>query len=206
MTINNDKTFRINDEFHTCRLCVNQLKNKNHPNGLMVILIQYWSEKSKKWENYRSVTSAFATPADRINTMYIKTTDVDYDVITSIFKDNKIAICIENIIMQNTTQCEEWVINLKTLKSLSAQCVLDDEKTINTNCKYCRPYCGEDKILYNNRKLSKKQKDAYVGIEVYIEDGNLNILSVADSAKANINEANIPINFCPICGNKVTNN
>lgn len=74
------------------------------------------------------------------------------------------------------------------------------------DCKYCAEYCGEDskEDIYNDRKLSHKRNQIYVGTQIYIEDNNLHLFAVADTYEPGFIEAKAPINFCPMCGRKLT--
>lgn len=69
-------------------------------------------------------------------------------------------------------------------------------------CKFCEPYYGQDKILFNNRVLSNKTQ-AYVGVQACVDDNELNILAVADTYEPGVVEAKIKINYCPMCGTKL---
>lgn len=63
-------------------------------------------------------------------------------------------------------------------------------------CVYCN---GERALLERIDKLSTKG-DFYPGITVDIDENMLCIDSVADVYEPNYLEAEIKINFCPMCG------
>lgn len=76
-------------------------------------------------------------------------------------------------------------------------------------CEYC---C---KDLKNKKWLSKRTEysectDCYVGMEIFINENILEISSVAEvgypSRDSTLAEKNIEINYCPMCGKKLSNN
>lgn len=67
-------------------------------------------------------------------------------------------------------------------------------------CEFCK---FRAETLFNSRELSRYHDSVYSGIEVGLEDdGMIYILAVLDERHCGplVEEANIPINFCPMCG------
>lgn len=70
-------------------------------------------------------------------------------------------------------------------------------------CEYC--VVGMTRMLFNNRDRLSYKKDAYPGIEAEIDAINSTIWigACADTYEPAWVEAEIPINFCPICGEQL---
>ena len=68
------------------------------------------------------------------------------------------------------------------------------------NCTYCRGFC-ETPVINTRTKLSFKS-ESYPGIEAYVEDGMLYVCTEGDTYEPSYQEAEAPINFCPMCGRK----
>ena len=66
-------------------------------------------------------------------------------------------------------------------------------------CDYCK---GMKCLITRSEHLSLKQ-DAYTGIEVCVDGNELDIDCVADTYEPNFTEIQIPINFCPMCGERL---
>lgn len=63
-------------------------------------------------------------------------------------------------------------------------------------------YCEENKYIYDGMELSTKD-DGYCGIDAYMNNNKLNIDASADTYEPNYIEAEIEINYCPMCGRKL---
>lgn len=66
-------------------------------------------------------------------------------------------------------------------------------------CKYCITY--ED--IYNDYKYSNKKEDSMYGISVHIENNIMMIDASGDTYESSYVEAEIKINYCPMCGRKL---
>lgn len=64
-------------------------------------------------------------------------------------------------------------------------------------CKYCSD--KGDSILDTRTQLSRKG-DFYPGIDLFIEDDELNIIAVGDTHETSYVEDEVKINYCPMCG------
>lgn len=207
MKINKDKTFYLNETFPVCKLHVSTFTNKNYTNGLLNIAIKYWDSKRERWCHYGGISSVINCDADTA-TLFLKEHDDKYDFIKSLLEDNQVAIRTDEVVTDKVIDetCGPycvWTIDLNKLKTISAIYVITEKKKTTKNmCKYCTPYYGVDRHIFNDRKPSQK-KDSYVGVEAYLEDDKLMILAVADTAETGVVEAAIPIKFCPICGRKL---
>ena len=70
-------------------------------------------------------------------------------------------------------------------------------------CKYCEGWPTEH--LYNTRTDVGKKSGGYPGLEVYIDIPS-NVMWIgghADVYEPNFIEAEIEINYCPMCGRKL---
>lgn len=71
------------------------------------------------------------------------------------------------------------------------------------SCKYCTEWPSVD--LFNNRdKLGKKSSD-YPGVMVTVDSNErkMYVGASADVYEPNWVEAEFPINFCPMCGDRL---
>lgn len=66
-------------------------------------------------------------------------------------------------------------------------------------CNYCS---GEVPLCETSEKLSSKG-DFYPGISAEIDGKTLCIIATADVYEPNYLDADISINYCPICGRKL---
>jgi hypothetical protein len=67
-------------------------------------------------------------------------------------------------------------------------------------CEYCSDYAPRPLINRGNRMSLKR--DIYPGISITIEDSELYISAVPDTYEPGYLEAEVKINFCPMCGRK----
>ena len=69
-------------------------------------------------------------------------------------------------------------------------------------CEYCT---GDKYLIERDKTTMSLKRDTYPGIEICIDGGVLSINYIADAYEANFTEEEIPINFCPVCGDRVRN-
>lgn len=68
------------------------------------------------------------------------------------------------------------------------------------NCKYCDD--NNDVYLHDDCKYSLKA-DCETGIVAYVFQNKLYINSCADTHEPSYMEADVEINYCPMCGRKL---
>lgn len=67
------------------------------------------------------------------------------------------------------------------------------------SCEFCN---GNKSLIDTNTRLSRKG-DFYPGVDVCIECNVLYVAAIADVYEPNYTEAEVKINFCPMCGEKL---
>lgn len=65
-------------------------------------------------------------------------------------------------------------------------------------------YCSGSKSVLNTRTKLSLKGDFYPGIDVFIDDPILCIESYSDTYEPGFLEADVKINYCPMCGKKLT--
>lgn len=65
-------------------------------------------------------------------------------------------------------------------------------------------FCKGDKLLMSRNEHLSYKGDFYAGIEACIDGDILSIDAVADTYEPNFTEEEIKINFCPMCGQKLS--
>lgn len=65
-------------------------------------------------------------------------------------------------------------------------------------------FCTGNKPPFNSRTEYGRKRDAYPGIEVCVEDGEMSITASADTYEPGYQEADFKINFCPMCGERLS--
>lgn len=70
-------------------------------------------------------------------------------------------------------------------------------------CEYC--VAGMTRMLFNNRDKLSNKRDIYPGIEAEIDSirSTIWIGACPNTYEPGWVEAEIPINFCPMCGEKL---
>lgn len=64
-------------------------------------------------------------------------------------------------------------------------------------------YCNDNKLIYDGMVFSRKSEDGYSGIDILVEDNKLCVTASADTYEPNYLEAEVEINYCPMCGKKL---
>lgn len=67
------------------------------------------------------------------------------------------------------------------------------------SCEYCK---GE-KDLHSLRENLSYKGDFYPGIHIVVDDWALHITCIPDVYEPGFEEAEVPIKFCPMCGEKL---
>lgn len=69
------------------------------------------------------------------------------------------------------------------------------------SCKFCD---GSAMLLEREMKLMSYKSDIYPGMDVYIDEDTLYIEVTPDTYEPSYIESKCKINFCPMCGRKLT--
>lgn len=71
-------------------------------------------------------------------------------------------------------------------------------------CDYCKGIKNLHSYDIGKKEIKNTEYNESVGIEVYIDANELIIDCVANTFEPNFTDAEILINFCPMCGQKLT--
>lgn len=76
------------------------------------------------------------------------------------------------------------------------------------SCKFCSNkfelWIDNVTFLFDNIDFSKKRRDCYCGISAIISDyGTINIRAISETYETWVEDIEIPINYCPMCGRKL---
>lgn len=75
------------------------------------------------------------------------------------------------------------------------------------SCKFCsnKFWMPEETPLFDNIDFSKCKPDCYSGLMATILDSNrLRILAMSDTFQTWVEDVEIPIKYCPMCGRKLS--
>lgn len=64
-------------------------------------------------------------------------------------------------------------------------------------------YCENGKELVSLSEHLSFKRDMYPGISACVDDGKLTMAAIADVYEPNYTEAEVKINFCPMCGEEL---
>lgn len=68
------------------------------------------------------------------------------------------------------------------------------------DCKICN---GEEALMVREKR-SKKKDYGYIGFDISVEDGTLLVAAVPDTYEPAYMDTEIKINYCPICGKRLS--